>query len=86
MNDTLAEIIAAQTNASFSYHVVKFITWHGPTRRVGRPAHAWVADNGVAQRLIQHLNVRSFPNFARLSPHLPLFKNNSFRDAEFGLD
>ena len=37
------------------------------TRRVGGPAHAWVADTGVAQRLIQHLNVRSFPNFAQLS-------------------
>ena len=38
------------------------------TRRVGWLAHAWVADTGVAQRLNEHLNVRLFPNFAKLSP------------------
>ena len=30
-------------------------------------AHAWVVDIGVVQRLIQHLNVPSLPNFAQLS-------------------
>ena len=52
--------------------------------RVGRLAHAWVADTGVAQRLIQHLNVRSSPHFAQLSPTPTFFKGNSFGDAELG--
>ena len=39
MDDTLAEIISAQTNASLAYHVVKLIMWHGPTwsmQKMGR--------------------------------------------------
>ena len=31
MDDTLAKIISAQTNASLAYHVVKLIMWHAPT-------------------------------------------------------
>ena len=31
MDDTLAEIISAQTNADLAYHVVKLIIWHAPT-------------------------------------------------------
>ena len=46
----------------------------GYTRKVGGLAHAWIADTGLAQRLIQHLNVRSFPNFAQLSPTLTSFQ------------
>ena len=40
MDDTLAEIISAQTNASLAYHVVKLIMWHATTcsmRKMGRP-------------------------------------------------
>ena len=39
MDDVMAEIISAQTNASLAYHLVKLIMWYAPTwsmRKMGR--------------------------------------------------
>ena len=64
VNTEYARSVASMNASGVGPHLLRAFIY---AFRVGGLAHAWVADTGVVQRLIQHLNVQSFPNFAQLS-------------------
>ena len=67
MDDTLVEIVSAQTNASLAYHLLKLIMWHVPTCPMQKMGRAVIHSENIQ---VAHSFLHNATMFTRYNVYL----------------